>query len=158
MRQAKHVRAFAGGQADFWRRRHGKHSTGEHLLADKLAPSGVGGTDKFYRPIIRVSPSARSGKHGLREHALTGKLTSNFACGNSRLHHSINRVWALPSARSGKHGLCEHVLADKTASNFACRASSFRIPANRVLPSPRKILFPHEPIIISQWGMGALPP
>lgn len=69
------------------------------MLADKLAPSGVGGTDKFYRPIIRVSPSRErvQGQHVLCEHALTGKLTSSAACGNSRLHHSINRV--PPSAR-----------------------------------------------------------
>jgi len=53
-RVGENEKAFADWQADFRRRRHGQHITGEHLPADKPAFNGVCWTDKLLCSIMRV--------------------------------------------------------------------------------------------------------
>ena len=73
----------------------GWHRLCEHALSNKPIFSGVCKNNRFYRPIIRVSPSAGDaahsiprqfcGKHVLCEHVLTAKRAASAACGWHRL-------------------------------------------------------------------------
>ena len=63
------------------------------MPSGKISFSSACKTASFHISVIRVSPPEE-----LCGHVPTGRLVGNVACISSRLHRSINRVWALSSA------------------------------------------------------------